>query len=310
MAEPATGFRAVICKDIIARIREVESIISALEHAGFRVVEKPYYSTAWVRISDILTKIRPDWGPDLATAVSNLLEYGQEVRPEPGPHRPPKVLDTWIVIARHVTDPANVFRLRDEVHRFDTFAKYVQSSPLVKSSDRLSFVSFAGMLRSLEHIILDHRANDFAVASQWGFSFSQQCGVMASWIEFYQSKINAHYAQQRAPAPVGEIDIVFDNVSRIVNAFPMYVTLVNAVVDVLTNLWRILLDKLTPDTAKSPTTVYANTVRANANAQKEVAELEAQIRRRLEAKFGKDEGAVKSEKIISAARAEVAARAG
>jgi hypothetical protein len=220
------------------------------------------------------------------------------------------VLDTWNVIATHLTGPANVFRLRDEVFRFNTFGKYVQSSPLVKSSDRLAFVSFTGMLRSLEHMIVDRRTNDFSIASQWGFSFSQQCGVMASWIELYQSRISAHYTEQRTPGPVEEIDIVFDNVSKIVNVFPLYVTLVNAVVGVFTNLWRIPLDKLPPDNDRSPTTAYTNTLRANADAQKEVAELEAQIRRRLEAKFGKDAGAIESEKVISAARAEVAARGG
>jgi hypothetical protein len=131
---------------------------------------------------------------------------------------------------------------------------------------------------------------------------------LASWVERYQGSITALYLEKCSHGPIDDVDVSLENVLKIVNAFPVYGTLVNATVQALADLYRILLlTSLRGPTEVQEVAEYEKTLIENSRAQEEAIQLEAQIRNALSAKYGKEIGWLESAEVIEQINTKIAA---
>jgi hypothetical protein len=305
-SSPSSQVRIFLCKSILTHITTVKQLISSLERSGFPVRNDDSYSQAWVQIHEILAQIPSDWEATSLPIVCSLLEYGSPQPPVPGSSQR-KTNKIWLSIVRHLASPVTFFCLKEERFHFSQFTKYVTSSPLVKTSDRMIFISFTSVLNSLGQLLYQEKSKfDFTRASQWGLSLDRQCGLMGSCIEKYQGAITAVYLEKKLNSPLADVDVTLDQVLKVLNSFPKYVSLVNEAVQTFADLCRLVVE----ESLSSPQSIraieaYDRELQSPVRPQEEVVALEAEIRNRLIIKYGSERGSAEATALIAAARSRV-----
>jgi hypothetical protein len=253
----------------------------------------------------IIAQIPADWDSHSLPSVYSLLEYGSPGRPS-APH-PVKTNSVWSSIMYHLVCPSTFFDLSNETYLFNGFTRYIISSPLVKTPDRLIFLSFTSALKSLEQALSqDPGKVDHTLASRWGLSLARQCGLMASCVERYQGPIAAVYRERGIGSPLADLDATLDRVLTVLSAFPVYVALANEAVAAFADLCRLVLAKSFAEPRTIETiAAYDSALEENAREQAQVVALEAEIRERMVAKYGKELGAAEAAAAIAGVRGQV-----
>jgi hypothetical protein len=239
--------------------------------------------------------------------VYSILQYGCPKIPDDADGQT-NMINTWMTITRQLVNFSTFFDLCPEIHSLDKVADDVLNSPFVNSSDRLAFVSFVGILKSFQAMILDRAIRcDFTILSQWGFGFSAQCGVLASWVERHQGSITALYLEKCSHGQIDDVDVSLENVLKVVNTFPVDRTIVNATVQALADLyWILLLTSLRGPTEVQEVAEDEKRLIENSRAQEEAIQLEEQIRNALSAKCGKEIGWLESAEVMEQMNTQIA----
>jgi hypothetical protein len=259
---------ASLCRSIIAHIKQAQRQLSLLElQFGPPRLEPGAdgpYRIAWTRIRQILAQIPANWGSTSTASVANLLEYGTVDRPVglTGPEKLAKMLEC---IAQALSVPRVFFSLESECLDFAKVAVFATSSSFIKPSDRMGFISFQGIIEQFAASLAEP-------AAEQSVSVMRQCGVLGSLIERYQDWIVRLYEKK---LPVSELfadlDLLFDSVMKVVNAYPMYTELMNALSEALTGMNLLPLSRALSDPGTtSALAQFEDLLAQNERAQQEV----------------------------------------
>jgi hypothetical protein len=274
--------QVLLCRSIISHIKQAESLLASLKlqcgSPQIATAIEERYRIAWSRIRQVFAQIPTDWETLPLETVVNLLEYGSPDR-QRGLTRPEKLSTTLECIVATLSVPRVFFSLEAARADFARVATYVTSSPLIKPSDRMGFLSFQGVLEKFAASFDD-------TATAQSISFVRQCGVLGALIERYQDIIIGQYeARFQESGPLGNLDLHFDTVMKVVNAYPRYMELLDALSEALEGMHLLPLSQALSD----PGTIEAldqfeNLLALNEKAHGEVTAAELALKAALAAR--------------------------
>jgi nucleoside-diphosphate kinase len=268
-----------LCRTALANIALTEQLIDSLTRSGYPLLisSSPTYSQAWDRVRGVLAQIPADWETVSPAQVGILLHYGQPVRPKGGV-RQKRFDETWETIRIQLRTPCVFFSLVREAKKFGGFGDYVTASPLIEESDRLAFLTFVGLLKSVSESLEAEAVGQMT-------TLARQCGVIAGWVEKYADRIAKRYESVGAASPLQGIDRVLDSVLDFVNVYPKYMELVQATRGAFASLKLLqIAQTLGEKNTKEAFAVLDSAIAANALARQGALQAEECFRRKLGAK--------------------------